>query len=33
MYCEAEPTFEGADMILKEVWVFVEINGFEREFS
>lgn len=33
MYCEAEPTFEGADVILEEVGVFVEIDGFEGEFA
>lgn len=33
MYCEAEPTFEGANVILEEVGVFVEIDGFEGEFA
>lgn len=33
MYCEAEPAFEGADMVLEEVGVFVEIDGFEGEFA
>lgn len=33
VYCKAEPTFEGADMVLEEVGVFVEIDGFEGEFA
>lgn len=33
MYCEAETAFERADMVLEEVRVFVEVDGFEREFS
>ena len=30
MYCEAEPTLERPDVVFEEVWVFVEIDGFER---
>ena len=33
MYCETEPTFEGADVVLEEVGVFVQIDGFEGEFA
>ena len=33
MYCEAEPALERADVIFEEVRVFVEIDGFEREFA
>lgn len=33
MYCETKTAFEGADMILEEVGVFVEIDGFEGEFA
>jgi len=33
MDCEAEPTFEGTNVILEEVGVFVEIDGFEGEFA
>ena len=30
---KAEPAFEGADVILEEVRVFVEVDGFERELA
>ena len=30
---EAEATLKRPDMILEEVWIFVEINGFECELS
>lgn len=30
---EAETAFEGADVVFEEVGVFVEIDGFEREFA
>ena len=30
---EAEATFEGADVVFEEVGVFVEVDGFESEFS
>lgn len=33
MYCEAEPTFEGAHVILEEVGIFVEVDSFEGEFA
>ncbi len=33
MYRETEPTFKGPDVILEEVRVFVEIDGFESEFA
>lgn len=33
MYCEAEAAFEGADVVLKEVRVFVKIDSFEGEFA
>ena len=33
MYCETEPTFKGPDVVLEEVRVFVEIDGFESEFA
>lgn len=33
MYCETEPAFEGANVVFEEVGIFVEIDGFEREFS
>ena len=33
MYREAESTFEGADVVLEEVRVFVEIDGFEGKFA
>ena len=33
VYSEAETAFEGANMIFEEVGVFVEVDGFEREFS
>ena len=29
MYCEAEPALERPDVILEEVGIFVEIDGFE----
>lgn len=32
MYCEAKTAFVGANMILEEVWVFIKVDGFEREF-
>ena len=25
---EAEPAFKGADMVLEEIWIFVEVDGF-----
>ena len=28
MYCKAEAAFEGTDMILEKVGVFIEIDGF-----
>ena len=31
--CEAEPAFEGADVILEEIWVFVEVDRFEGELA
>ena len=30
---EAEAAFEGADVVFEEVWVFVEVDGFEGEFA
>jgi len=33
VYCETESTFEGADMVLEEVRIFIEINGLKRKFS
>lgn len=30
---EAEPALEGADMVLEEVRVFVEVDGFEGELA
>lgn len=33
MHCKAQATFEAADVVLKEVWVLVEIDGLKREFS
>ena len=33
MYCETEPTFERADVVLEEVRVFVEVNGFKGQFA
>lgn len=31
--CEAETALEGADVVFEEVRVFVEVDGFEGEFS
>jgi hypothetical protein len=31
--CETEAAFEGADVVLEEVWVFVEVYGFEGELA
>ena len=31
--CQAETAFEGADVVLEEVWIFVEVDGFEGEFA
>jgi hypothetical protein len=31
--CQAKTTFETADVVLEEVRVFVEVDGFERELS
>lgn len=31
--CETQSTFEGADVVLEEVGIFVEIDGFESEFA
>ena len=25
VYCETEPAFKGSDMVLEEVWIFVEV--------
>ena len=33
MDCETEAAFEGADVVLEEVGIFVEIDGFEGEFA
>jgi hypothetical protein len=33
MNCETQSAFEGADVVLEEVGVFVEIDGFEGEFA
>jgi len=30
---ETESTFEGSDVVLEEVGVFVKIDGFEGEFA
>lgn len=30
---EAETTFEGANVVFEEVWVFVEVDGLQGEFS
>lgn len=30
---EAEPAFEGADVVFEEVRVFVKVDGFERELA
>jgi hypothetical protein len=30
---ETETTFEGSDMVFEEVGIFVEVDGFEGEFS
>ena len=29
--CETKPAFERADMIFEEIWIFVEVDGFESE--
>lgn len=31
--CQAETTLEGTDVVLEEVGVFVEVDGFEGELS
>jgi hypothetical protein len=31
--CETESTFEGSDVVLEEVGVFIKIDGFEGEFA
>jgi hypothetical protein len=31
--CQAQPALEAAYVVLEEVGVFVEVDGFEREFS
>jgi hypothetical protein len=31
--CQTETTFEGADVVLEKVRVFVEIDGFKGEFA
>ena len=31
--CQTESTFEGSDVVLEEVGVFVEVDGFEGELS
>ena len=33
VYGEAEPAFEGADVIFEEVGVLVKIDGFKGEFA
>lgn len=33
VYGEAEPAFEGADVVLEEVGVFVEVDGLKGEFA
>jgi hypothetical protein len=33
MHCKTQATFEAADVVLEEVWVFVEIDGLKRELS
>lgn len=33
VYGETEATFEGADVVLEEVGVLVEVDGFEGEFA
>jgi hypothetical protein len=33
MYGQAQTALEATDMVLKEVGVFVEVDGFERELS
>ena len=33
MHGETESTFERADVVAEEVWVFVEVDGFEGEFA
>lgn len=33
MYCKAEAAFEGSNMVFEEVRVFIEVDGFECEFS
>jgi hypothetical protein len=30
---ETEAAFEGSDMVLEKIGVFVEVDGFEGEFS
>jgi len=31
--CQAETALEGADVVLEEVGIFVEVDGFEGEFA
>lgn len=33
MNCETKAAFEGANMVLEEVGVFVEVDGFEGKFA
>lgn len=33
MYCETQPAFEGADVVLEEIRIFVEVDGLESEFA
>jgi hypothetical protein len=33
MYCQAKTAFETTDVVLEEVRVLVEVDGFERELS
>ena len=31
MNSKAQTTFEGADVVLEEIWIFVQIDSLERE--
>lgn len=33
MHREAEATFEGTNMVLEEIWVFVKVDGLQSQLS
>lgn len=33
MHREAEAAFKGTDMVLEEIWVFVEVDCFQSQLS